>query len=105
MIISLVLILGVIAAIGMILIVLIQNPKGGGLASNFSSSNQLFGAKNTIEGVEKITWIFAALIFAVSLLSSTQNGVKSEGSLKAADPEVNNMMDAPVPTGQKPGQP
>ncbi len=40
-------ILIVIAAILMIGIVLIQESKGGGLASNFSSSNQIMGVRKT----------------------------------------------------------
>ena len=42
---SIILIIGIIAAALMIVIVLIQNPKGGGLAANFSSSNQIFGVQ------------------------------------------------------------
>jgi preprotein translocase subunit SecG len=33
----------------LILIVLVQNPKGGGLASSFSSSNQYMGVKRTAD--------------------------------------------------------
>ncbi len=44
----------------LILIVLVQNPKGGGLSSSFSSSNQFMGVKRTADFVEKATWGFAA---------------------------------------------
>lgn len=74
---TLIIVLGIIAAALITLIVLIQNPKGGGLASNFSAGNQLFGAKQTTEGVEKITWGLAALILVVSLSASAYNGSKS----------------------------
>lgn len=89
---NLVLIIGIVAAILMILIVLIQNPKGGGLASNFSSSNQIFGVKRTSEGVEKLTWIFAVVILAVSLLSSMQKGSGKAGAAKV-NPEIQKLMD------------
>ena len=46
-------ILIVIASILMIGIVLIQESKGGGLASNFSSSNQIMGVRKTTDFIEK----------------------------------------------------
>ncbi|RYY88511.1 MAG: preprotein translocase subunit SecG [Chitinophagaceae bacterium] len=51
--------------------VLVQNPKGGGLAGNVGGlSNQFMGVKQTTDVLEKGTWIFAALI-AVLCLTST----------------------------------
>ena len=35
-----------------ILVVLVQNSKGGGLASNFSSSNQYMGVRKTADFLE-----------------------------------------------------
>ena len=49
-------ILIVLAALLMIGIVLIQESKGGGLASNFSSSNQIMGVRKTTDFIEKTTW-------------------------------------------------
>ena len=42
----------------LVLIVLIQNPKGGGIASNFMSTNSIIGAKQQVELIEQITWGF-----------------------------------------------
>jgi len=56
----------VIAAILMIGIVLIQESKGGGLASNFQSSNQVLGVRKTTDVIEKTTW---GLAIAMVLLS------------------------------------
>lgn len=50
----------VIASLLMIGIVLIQESKGGGLASNFSSSNAIMGVRKTTDFVEKATWGLAA---------------------------------------------
>ena len=45
------------------LIVLVQNPKGGGLAGNIAGfSNQFMGVKQTTDVLEKGTWLFAAVI-------------------------------------------
>lgn len=97
---SLILIIGLIAAALMITIVLVQNPKGGGLASNFSSSNQIFGVRRTTEGVEKLTWIFAAIILFVSLAASSYNGTKSSAG-SATDPKLEKYIDAKEPKGPK----
>jgi preprotein translocase subunit SecG len=48
-------------------IVLIQNPKGGGLSSNFSSSSQLLGVQKTGDILEKGTWILAIALMVLSL--------------------------------------
>jgi preprotein translocase subunit SecG len=63
-------ILVVIAAVVLGLIVLIQNPKGGGLSASLGSvSNQLMGVKQTTDVLEKGTWIFAALVAVLCLVS------------------------------------
>jgi preprotein translocase subunit SecG len=67
---SLILIIGLIAAALMIIIVLIQNPKGGGLSSSFGGvGNQLMGVKQTTDVLEKGTWIFSAVVGLLCLLS------------------------------------
>jgi preprotein translocase subunit SecG len=64
-------ILIILACVILSLIVLVQNPKGGGLAGNVAGfSNQFMGVKQTTDVLEKGTWIFAALI-AVLCITST----------------------------------
>ena len=60
-------ILIVIAAILLTLLVLVQNSKGGGLASGFASGNQVMGAPRTTDFLEKTTWTLIALIVAFSI--------------------------------------
>ena len=55
--------LATIAAVLLILAVLIQNPKGGGIAANFSAANQIAGVKKTNEFIEKATWTLAIALF------------------------------------------
>ncbi len=57
-----------IASILLILIVLIQNSKGGGLASGFSSSNQIMGVRKTTDFLEKATWGLAGFVIVCSIL-------------------------------------
>ena len=61
-------ILIVIASLLMIGIVLIQESKGGGLASNFSSSNAIMGVRKTTDFVEKATWTLAAAMVVLSIV-------------------------------------
>jgi preprotein translocase subunit SecG len=50
--------------------VLIQNPKGGGLSGSFGGyGNQVMGAKQSAEGVEKVTWWSMAALAGIVLLS------------------------------------
>lgn len=61
-------ILIVIVALLMIGIVLIQESKGGGLASNFSSSNQIMGVRKTTDFIEKATWGLACAMVVISIV-------------------------------------
>jgi preprotein translocase subunit SecG len=64
-------ILVILASVILGLIVLVQNPKGGGLAGNIAGfSNQFMGVKQTTDVLEKGTWIFAAVIGILCLLST-----------------------------------
>ncbi len=63
-------ILIIIASILLVLVVLIQNSKGGGLDSNIASQSQVFGAQKTTELIEKITWGLAAALIIFSVVST-----------------------------------
>lgn len=52
------------------LIVLVQNSKGGGLASNFASSNQIMGVKKTNDFLEKATWTLAIFLLVLCLAAA-----------------------------------
>ena len=64
-------ILIIIASVVLGLIVLVQNPKGGGMAGSLAGiSNQFMGVKQTTDVLEKGTWIFAAIIAILSITST-----------------------------------
>ena len=72
----------VIAALLMIGIVLIQESKGGGLASNFSSYNQIGGVRKTTDFIEKTTWGLAAAMVIISVACAyVAPQAASEGSV------------------------
>lgn len=61
----------IIASVVLGLIILIQNPKGGGLASSLGGfGNQLMGVKQTTDVLEKGTWLFAGIIGVLCLTSA-----------------------------------
>lgn len=61
-------ILIILASILLILVVFIQNPKGGGLSSDFGAAHQLGGVKKTTDFIEKATWSLAAAIMVFSIV-------------------------------------
>lgn len=64
-------ILIILACVILGLIILVQNPKGGGLAGNVGGfSNQLMGVKQTTDYLEKGTWILAVIVAMLSLFST-----------------------------------
>ncbi len=53
------------------LVILIQNPKGGGVDSTFGgSANQMFGAAKSTDIVEKWTWYLAIALFALCIITT-----------------------------------
>ncbi|MDR2511414.1 MAG: preprotein translocase subunit SecG [Bacteroidales bacterium] len=52
------------------IIVLIQNPKGGGLSQTFGGGNQFMGARKTADFLEKATWVMAIALCVLSIISS-----------------------------------
>lgn len=93
-------VLFVIASILMCLIVLIQNSKGGGLASSFSSSNQIMGVRKTTDFLEKTTWGLAIFMVVLSIatayvVKSTPQGNTSAIEQKAVQERNQNPISAP----------
>jgi preprotein translocase subunit SecG len=78
-------------------IVLIQNPKGGGLASNVGGlSNQFMGVKQTTDVLEKGTWVFAAIL-SVLCICSVLFVSRSE---KGGNNVIEKVNARPAPAGQ-----
>ena len=80
-------ILVAIVAALLIISVLIQNPKGGGIDSTYGSgANQLFGAAQSADAIEKITWVLFVALMVLCILSYffiTKNSLVNEINLKS----------------------
>ena len=72
------------------IIVLIQNPKGGGLGAGFGNVNQIGGVKRTSDFLEKATWGLAIILVLLCLGSTYELG-----SLKA---DVDGIEQGPSDT-------
>ena len=76
------------------LIVLVQNSKGGGLASNFSGSNQVMGVRKTTDFLEKATWTLAVALLVLSLAASmTIPREGADANRSAIENQIRNAVD------------
>ena len=94
----------IIASVILGLIVLIQNPKGGGLSGTFGGfGNQLMGVKQTTDVLEKGTWVFAAVVGLLCLMSPAFIPKEGTGSgddlLKGVSTSPAKQPTAPANTG------
>ena len=89
-------------------IILIQNPKGGGLAGNVGGfSNQLMGVKQTTDALEKGTWVMAVVVGLLCLFSAIFIPKVSSGNNTHLIDKVNPTQAAPPqqtppPSGAQP---
>ncbi len=91
-------ILILLAAILMILVVLVQKSKGGGLASGFSSSNQIMGVRKTTDFLEKLTWTLAGIMIVLSILTAkftTSQDNSPQSQVEVQQPAPLNPSTAP----------
>lgn len=92
-------ILIVLASLLMIGIVLIQESKGGGLASGFSSANSVAGVRQTTQFIEKATWALAIAMVVVSIAcayvaptAATEGSVIENAAVEQATTNPNNVQ-------------
>jgi preprotein translocase subunit SecG len=99
-------ILVIVASVVLGMIVLIQNPKGGGLSASLGGfSNQLMGVKQTTDVLEKGTWLFAAFIPKDASRSSANDDLLKGVSAPAKSAAPAPANTAPMPGTQKPDSP
>ena len=93
----------VIASVCLGFVVLVQNPKGGGLAGNVGGlNNNVMGVKQTTDVLEKGTWLFAGIIAVLALTSTLfLKGSSSDGIDNTLIQKVNTSNTAPAATPKK----
>ena len=86
-----------LASIFLILIVLVQNSKGGGLASGFSSANQIMGVRKTTDFLEKATWGLAATVAVLSVVIASFIPSSDDSQKKQQESEIEQQVNEAVP--------
>ena len=90
----------VVAALLMCFVVMIQNSKGGGLASSFASSNQIMGVRKTTDFIEKMTWSLAGFMVVISIACAyALPSATAESSVimeQAVQESATNPLNAPA---------
>jgi preprotein translocase subunit SecG len=86
-------ILVIIACILQVLIVLVQNSKGGGLAANFTSAGQSMGIRKTADFLEKSTWTLAAAILILSVVATATIPRGSTTARSRIENQIQNAVD------------
>ena len=77
----------------LVLVIMVQNPKGGGLSSSFGGdSQQIGGVKKTGDFLDKSTWVLASLLLILILLSNlTINKGNDNIDSKLLDPNQSEL--------------
>ena len=83
----------IIACVLQVLIVLVQNSKGGGLAANFTSAGQTMGVRKTADFLEKSTWTIAIAILVLSLVATAVIPRGSESQRSRIETQIENAVD------------
>ncbi len=115
-----ILVLMAIVAILLVLVILIQNPKGGGISNEFSGAgSQMFGVQRTGDLLEQLTWGFFAFIIVGSLTAGIfldktgtaatpddgMNVEKASRTAPAAAPAATPAQSTPAPANTAPAVP
>lgn len=87
-------------AVLLMVVVLAQEPKGSGISKEFggAGANQIMGAKNTTNIMEKITWTLIAIVFVGSIGATLLTDAKAPTYIspnieKAQEQVPNNQLD------------
>lgn len=91
--------LSIVVAVLLVLVVLSQNSKGGGLSSQFGgsgSSNQMIGVKRTTDLLEKLTWGLAIALIVLTLSSSFLIDTQSADNSRIGSPNIDRAQDRSV---------
>jgi len=90
---SIFLVLITIVCFLLVVVIMVQNPKGGGLSSSIGGSQMLGGVQKTTDFLDKSTWTLAIVLIALIMLSS----LSFSGSLSDTDSKIIDNTEAPAP--------
>ena len=89
----------IIVCILLVITVMVQNPKGGGLSSTFGGGNQVLGVQKTTNFLEKTTWAMAIALLVLVVGTHMVGNPQSEGDTIQIDNQV--LQDAAAPSAEQ----
>ncbi|MDD4820414.1 MAG: preprotein translocase subunit SecG [Flavobacteriales bacterium] len=91
----------------LVVIIMVQNPKGGGLSSTFGGSQQMIGSvQKTNQFLDRATWTMAGAIVVLTFLSSMTLKNNAASSYDELDGAAATEMTVPaVPAATEPSAP
>ncbi len=95
-------ILIVLTCVLLVLVVLVQNPKGGGISSGIIGSNQVMGVKKTSDFIERLTWGLAISLVCLCLFAGISLPDKNERGLGTTMQEQIDNSGTTAPTQNQP---
>ncbi len=104
----------ILTSVLLVLVVLVQNPKGGGISSGIIGSNQVMGVKKTTDFIEKLTWglvftlIALCLVAGMALPNQDNRNVGTSMQEQIDNVPANTKPNVPAqkqPQQSQPGQP
>jgi preprotein translocase subunit SecG len=98
---SIFLVLITIVCFLLIVVIMVQNPKGGGLSSTVGGSQMLGGVQKTTDFLDKSTWTLATVLIVLILLSS----LSFTGALSDNDSKIIDQTETAAPTTAAPASP
>ncbi len=94
---TLFMVLIMVACVLLVIVVMAQNPKGGGLSSTFGgNSSAQFGVQRTNDFMEKATWSLGGVIIVLILLSVVMTGKPNNPTPQAPKTKTEVPVNAPA---------
>lgn len=96
----------ILASVLLVLVVYVQNPKGGGLSSDFGAAQQIGGVQKTSDFIDKATWTLAGTIMLMSIIITLRTKTPEPVMQEQAQQEQNQNQNPagkgqPAPTQKK----
>jgi preprotein translocase subunit SecG len=91
----------ILVCVLLILVILVQNSKGGGIQSQFGAATQIMGVKRGTEFIEKATWYLALALIVLSLGSNffidrAESGTSTESAIEGRVESAPAPMEEPA---------
>jgi preprotein translocase subunit SecG len=93
----------------LVVVIMVQNPKGGGLSSAIGGTQMMGGVQKTTDFLDKSTWTLGTILIALILLSSISFSTSLSGEENLIDesavPAAKAQGAQGAPTAQPQGTP